>query len=404
MAGKDSIVIAGGGPVGMVAALGLWRAGVPVVVLEAHDEPFEDQRAASLHPPTVEMLASYGLADHIIKEGLISPVYQFRDRPTGELVTAFDLGDLGDELPYPYVVQFEQYKLVELILRLFDEKEGFDVRFSATVTGFAQADDHVMVYARGPDGPQILRASYLIGCDGGRSTVRKSADIDFEGFTYPERFIKIGTYHDFQDGTDFVFRQYFSDPEEWCNLFKVRGKGPPGIWRGVFPTRVDETDAEALSPEGVEARMQRFFPKSETYDIAYCNLYEVHQRVAATLVKNRVLLAGDSAHVNNPIGGMGLNGGIHDAVNLVAKLVKVWKGEAGPELLALYDRQRHKAAVDYTQAQTIQNKKLLEERDPVIRAEHLAALRRTGDDAKQSRAYMRRAALIESLESAAAVT
>ena len=404
MAEKDSIVIAGGGPVGMAAALGLWRAGVPVVVLEALDEPFEDQRAASLHPPTVEMLASLGLADHIIRQGLIAPVYHFRDRATGELVTAFDLGDLRDELPYPYVVQFEQYKLVDLILRLFGGKQGFEVRFSAAVTGFTQADDHVMVFARGPDGPETLRASYLIGCDGGRSTVRTSADIGFEGFTYPERFIKIGTYHDFQDGTDFVFRQYFSDPDEWCNLFKVRGKGPPGIWRGVFPTRLKETDAEALSPEGVEARMQRFFPKPGKYDIAYRNLYEVHQRVAATFTRGRVLLAGDSAHVNNPIGGMGMNGGIHDAVNLVEKLARVWKGEAGPELLDLYSRQRHKAATDYTQAQTIQNKKLLEERDPSIRAKRLAALRRTGEDAQQSRAYMRRAALIDSLESAAAVT
>jgi 3-(3-hydroxy-phenyl)propionate hydroxylase len=404
MAEKDSIVIAGGGPVGMVAALGLWRAGVPVVVLESLDEPFEDQRAASLHPPTVEMLGALGLADHIIKAGLISPVYHFRDRVTGDLVTRFDLGDLRDEIPHPYVVQFEQYKLGELILRLFGEEEGFDVRFSAEVTGFTQADDHVMVTTKGKGGTGTLRASYLIGCDGGRSTIRKLAGIDFEGFTYPERFIKIGTYHDFQDGTDFVFRQYFSDPNEWCNLFKVRGKGPPGIWRGVFPTGADETDEEALSPEGVEARMQRFFPKSGTYDIAYRNLYEVHQLVAATLVKGRVLLAGDSAHVNNPIGGMGMNGGIHDAVNLADKLVKVWKGEAGPELLDLYHRQRHKAATDYTQAQTIQNKKLLEERDPATRAKNLAALRRTGDDAQQSRTYMRRAALIESLESAASVT
>jgi len=404
MTGRDGIVIAGGGPVGMVTALGLWQHGVKVVVLEALDAPFEDQRAASLHPPTVEMLDALGLARDIIAEGLLSPTYHFRDRASQNLVAAFDLGTLAGELRYPFVVQYEQYKLVDLILGLFGGKDGFEVRFATEVTGVTQADDHVAVTARGPDGTETLRAAYLIGCDGGRSTVRKLAEIDFEGFTYPERFIKIGTYHDFTEGTGYVFRNFFSDPNEWCNLFKVRGKGPPGIWRGVFPTRLDETDAEALSPEGVEARMQRFFPKSGEYEIAYRNIYEVHQRVAATFTKGRVLLAGDAAHVNNPIGGMGLNGGIHDAVNLVDKLARVWKGEAGPELLELYTRQRRKAATDYTQAQTIENKRLLDERDPALRRKRLDELRRVGRDPKRSRAYMRRAALIESLESAAAVS
>lgn len=404
MTERDGIVIAGGGPVGMVTALGLWRRGVPVVVLEALDAPFEDQRAASLHPPTMEMLDALGLARDIIPEGLLSPAYHFRDRASQDLVAAFDLGTLAGELRYPFVVQYEQYKLVDLILGLFGGKDGFEVRFSTEVTGFTQADDHVAVTARGPDGTETLRASYLIGCDGGRSTVRKLAEIDFEGFTYPERFIKIGTTHDFADGTGYVFRNFFSDPDEWCNLFKVRGKGPPGIWRGVFPTRLDETDAEALSPEGVEARMQKFFPKSGAYEIAYRNIYEVHQRVAATFNAGRVLLAGDAAHVNNPIGGMGLNGGIHDAMNLVEKLARVWKGEADAGLLDRYTRQRRKAAVDYTQAQTIENKRLLDERDPALRKKRLDALRRVGEDPKQSRAYMRRAALIESLESAAAVS
>lgn len=404
MTERDGIVIAGGGPVGMVTALGLWRRGVPVVVLEALDAPFEDQRAASLHPPTMEMLDALGLARDIIPEGLLSPAYHFRDRASQDLVAAFDLGTLAGELRYPFVVQYEQYKLVDLILGLFGGKDGFEVRFSTEVTGFTQADDHVAVTARGPDGTATLRAAYLIGCDGGRSTVRKLAEIDFEGFTYPERFIKIGTTHDFADGTGYVFRNFFSDPDEWCNLFKVRGKGPPGIWRGVFPTRLDETDAEALSPEGVEARMQKFFPKSGAYEIAYRNIYEVHQRVAATFNEGRVLLAGDAAHVNNPIGGMGLNGGIHDAMNLVEKLARVWKGEADAGLLDRYTRQRRKAAVDYTQAQTIENKRLLDERDPALRKKRLDALRRVGEDPKRSRAYMRRAALIESLESAAAVS
>jgi 3-(3-hydroxy-phenyl)propionate hydroxylase len=305
------------------------------------------------------------------------------------------------------VLQFEQYKLVRKVLALYGDRPGFDVRFSHTVTGLTQHADHVAVAVALPDGARgTIRASWLVGCDGGRSTVRKEAGIDFVGFTYPEKFIKIGTYFDFlaHDGR-VAIRNYFSDPGEWCNLFKVAGEPPkPPIWRFVVPMRVDETDDEAKSHDGMQARLKRFFPRDADYEIAYANIYTVSQRVAATFNKGRVLLAGDAAHVNNPIGGMGLNGGIHDAVNLAPRLAAIWKGEAGPELFDLYTRQRHKAATDFTQAQTIANKKQLEERDPAMRAKRLDELRRVGEDRAAARAYMRRAQLIDSVAAAAAVT
>lgn len=406
MTERDRVVISGGGPVGMVLALALWRRGVPITVLETLDEPFVDQRAASSHPPTIEMLDSLGLAEKIIPEGLIAPIYRFRDRVTGDQVAEFDLGEMKDELKFPFVLQYEQYKLVFKIMALYGGDPDFDVRFSHTVIGLAQADDHVDVtVALGDGSVETIRAAYLVGCDGGRSTVRKTAEIPFEGFTYPELFIKIGTYYDFmQDDPRIAYRNYFSDPEEWCNLFKVNGEDGRPIWRGVFPMRLGETEEQAKRPEALEARLQKFFPKKGEYEIAYANVYTVSQCVAQTLNRGRVLLAGDSAHVNNPIGGMGLNGGVHDAMNLADKLAAVWKGEADASLLDLYTRQRRKAAVDFTQAQTIANKKLMEERDPEIRRRNLAALRQTGEDRDRRRAYMRRAALIESLEAAAAVT
>lgn len=407
MAEKDPVVISGGGPVAMILALALYRAGVPFVALETLFEPFIDQRAASYHPPTIEMLEALGLTDEIIPEGLKSSCYRFHDRVTGEVVVEFDLADLKSEVKYPYVLQYEQYKLVRKILTLHGGKPDFDVRFSHTVTGFTQHADHVEVEVALEDGAsQMIRGSYLVGCDGGRSVVRKAAGIDFVGFTYPELFIKIGTYFDFSEQNDkIVYRNYFSDPDEWCNLFKVNGEPPkPGIWRCVIPMRIGESEAQAKSPAALQARLQRFFPKDSDYEIAYANVYTVSQRVAETFNAGRVLLAGDAAHVNNPIGGMGLNGGIHDAVNLAAKLARVWKGEAAPDLLDLYTRQRHKAAVDFTQTQTIANKKQLEESDPKIRKIRLDELRRIGDDRAASRQYMRRAQLIESLETAATVT
>jgi 3-(3-hydroxy-phenyl)propionate hydroxylase len=155
--------------------------------------------------------------------------------------------------------------------------------------------------------------------------------------------------------------------------------------------------------DGIQRRLQGIHPRSGGYEIPYHALYAVHQRVATTFNKGRVLLAGDAAHVNNPIGGMGMNGGIHDAMNLTAKLADVWFGRAGPEVLDRYTRQRRKAQVDYVQAQTIQNKRSLEEKDPVIRRQHLDELRRISEDVNLHKQFLYRAALIDSLNSANAV-
>ena len=405
MAKDDSnrVVIVGAGPVGMVCALGLSRAGIKVTVLEQEPGPVEDQRAASLHPPTIEMLEKLGVAQDIIPLGLISDKYQIRDRVTGGLVAEFDLSRLADELPFPYVLQYEQYKLTRDISKKYYDEDGFDVRFGRRVTDIRIHGDRVEIDAEGPDGPEKHACGWLIGCDGGRSTVRHAADIPFEGFTYPERFIKIATSFDFQKyRPEYVYRNYLSDPDEWCNLFKVTGKRPPGLWRTIFPTRVDETEEQALHPDAVQARLQKFFPKDGAYDVEYVNVYSVSQRVAASFRKGRVLLAGDSAHVNNPIGGMGMNGGIHDAINLCEKLPQVIRGEADESILDRYSRQRRQVALDYVQAQTIANKKMMEAREPAQRQANFDELRRTAEDPVASKAYMRRAGLVESLKAAAA--
>jgi 3-(3-hydroxy-phenyl)propionate hydroxylase len=321
------------------------------------------------------------------------------------VVAEFDLDRLRDEIRFPFVLQYEQYKLTASIATEYANTDDFDVRFSHNVTGLTQDADGVEIEVASPSGTERIRADYVIGCDGGRSTVRKLADIEFEGFTYPEKFIKIATTFEFETvNSNLCFRNYFSDPREWCNLFKVRGESPGGLWRAIFPIPDDEDETTALSPGRIEARLQKFFPKAGPYHVEYVNLYAVHQRVAATFRKGRIMLAGDSAHANNPIGGMGMNGGIHDGINLADKLAKVIHGEADDDLLDLYSRQRRHAAVKYVQAQTIANKKLMEERDPAVRATNFDELRRTAENAETAKAYMRRAALFDSLRDAAAVT
>jgi 3-(3-hydroxy-phenyl)propionate hydroxylase len=399
------VVIVGAGPVGMVCALALNRRGIPVTVFEQEPAPVKDQRAASIHPPTLELLDALGVTRKIIPLGLISPKYRFHDRVMQDVVAEFDLDRMRDEFAFPFVLQYEQYKLTASIAAEYANADDFDVRFSHCVTGITQHADHVDVEVSSDTGQERLGASYVIGCDGGRSTIRRLADIAFEGFTYPEKFIKIATTFDFGAvNKNIVFRNYFSDPEEWCNLFKVRGESPGGLWRAIFPLRNDEDEDEALAPDRIEQRLQKFFPRAGRYEIAYVNVYGVSQRVAGTFRKGRILLAGDAAHVNNPIGGMGMNGGIHDAVNLADKLARVILEGAGEDLLDLYDRQRRHAAVEYVQAQTIANKRLMEERNPAVRRANFDELRRTADDPEQARRYMRRAALLDSLTTANAVT
>jgi 3-(3-hydroxy-phenyl)propionate hydroxylase len=400
------VVIVGAGPVGMVCALALNRSGIPVTVLEQEPAPVEDQRAATIHPSTLEMLDALGVTQKIMPLGMISTTYRFHDRVNRTVVAEFDLDRLRDELAFPFVLQYEQYKLTASIAAEYADAGDFDVRFSHSVTGLRETADAVEIEYASPDGPGRIAADYVVGADGGRSTIRKLAGIEFEGFTYPEKFIKIATSFDF--GTvnrDLALRNYFSDPDEWCNLFKVTGKKhPPGLWRAIFPVSNEEPDEVTLSPERIEARLQKFFPKPGRYEVEYVNVYPVSQRVAAVFRKGRVLLAGDSAHVNNPIGGMGMNGGIHDGINLADKLASVIKGEATEELLDLYSRQRHHAAVKYVQAQTIANKKMMEERDPAVRARNFDELRRIAEDPVMAKAYMRRAALYDSLRDANAVT
>src|SRR5581483_1849088 len=169
MAAGDNarVIVVGAGPVGMVCALALNRRGVPVTVFEQEPAPVEDQRAASLHPSTLEMLHELGVTEQIIPLGLISSAYRFHDRVTGSVVAEFDLGLMRDEYRYPYVLQYEQYKLTASIAAEYGNSGDFDVRFSHTVTGLTEKADGIEVEVTSPSGVEKLRADYVIGCDGG---------------------------------------------------------------------------------------------------------------------------------------------------------------------------------------------------------------------------------------------
>src|SRR5215467_1886043 len=398
------ILIAGGGPVGCIAALALARQGIPVHVLEAQARVDDSPRAATTHAATLEMLAELGLVDEVIRRGLIEPKFRIWDRASREIIAEFDFAVLKDDTRFPYVVQCEQHKLANMAIEQLRRLAHARVDFSSRVTSLQQFDDRVDAVVEDVRGTRKISGSYLIGADGGRSTVRKALGIAFEGYTHPERFLVLTTPFSFDAEYSQCSRNYFSDPDEWCALFKVTGDDGGGLWRVLFPTRLDESDEQALDADAVEERLQKFFPKFGRYPVVHRNLYNVHQRVAASFGKGRVFLAGDCAHVNNPLGGLGLNFGIHDALELSTLLGRVLRGEGPARILDQYDCFRRPLNIEYVQQQTIANKRRLEEKDLGIRAKNNEGLRRTAADPVAHRAYLLRASLIDSVRRRAAAT
>jgi 3-(3-hydroxy-phenyl)propionate hydroxylase len=267
-----------------------------------------------------------------------------------------------------------------------------EVFLGMSVVGLEQDEKQVTVTA----GERRFVADYVIGADGGRSTVRKLLGIEFEGYTWPERFLVVTTKFDFAAALGCCNRAYMADPAEWTNLFKVAGDDLTGRWRAVFNTRADESDEEALSDAAVSARLARIYVPEGERDYLHLNLYNVHQRVAKHFRRGRVFLCGDAAHVNNPIGGLGLNSGIHEAWDLADLLDKVIRRETDEESLDTYEARRRPLNIEYVQEQTVANKRRLEERDPAQRARRFDELRATAADPARHKAFLMKASLLES--------
>jgi 3-(3-hydroxy-phenyl)propionate hydroxylase len=391
-------LIAGAGPVGMVSALVLGHAGVAVTLLEGASALSMDLRASTFHPPTLDMLDRFGLSKTIVPQGLVARYTQQRDRHEG-VIAQFDMELLKNDTAHPFRLQCEQWKLTEAIAQQLKAMPHVKVLFDTKVESVSQTADGVQMVAQCQGETLRLQGDYLIGADGAWSAVRRSAEIEFEGFTYPERFLVLSTDFEFADHLpQLSYVNYCSDPKEWCVLLRV-----PTLWRVLFPTRPDESDEAVMTDEAVQARLQNLLPQAQPYKTIHRTLYKVHQRVARQFRRGRILLAGDSAHINNPLGGMGMNGGVHDAFNLCEKLLAVIQQGQDESLLDRYERQRRTIAIEYINASTARNKQEIEERDPVQRKKTQDALRATAADPAAARAYLRKTSMLDALERAQAI-
>jgi 3-(3-hydroxy-phenyl)propionate hydroxylase len=389
---EDRVLIAGAGPVGLVAAAHLARSGVPVTVFEQGRDLSEESRASTFHPPTLDMLDELGAAAPLIAQGLKAPTFQYRSKKHG-LLAEFDFAAIADATQHPYRLQCEQSKLTRILYDGMRDHPNFDLQFGCVVKAVEQNDGAVEVtIAR--DG-QIEKRSgrYLIGADGASSAVRRALGIEFEGFTWPDRLLVVSTPFDFFGiipGLSSV--SYVADPQRWYFLLQI-----PGLWRAMFLVNEDGTDERVQTPEFAQSLMAGVVPGITGYEIDHITLYKVHQRVAKTFRLGRAFLIGDAAHINNPLGGMGMNGGIHDAVNLAERLGKVWRGEAPESELDRFDKQRRLVTLEYIQKYTIQNKKNLESSGD----DFGDSLRAIAADRTRTREYLLRVSMIASLARAA---
>ncbi len=397
----NPILIAGAGPVGCTLALFLAQNDIPVILLEAQDSLPQDLRASTFHPPTLDMLAKLDLVEDMLSVGLKVDNYQYRDRRTNE-IAKFDLSVLEGATGHPYRLQCEQYKMTQIVVDKLEAFPHAQVRMGTRMKGYSEVDGGIEALVQNADGEELVKCDYLVGCDGANSVVRQASGVEFEGMTYPERFLVASTTFDFGDyfeGLSMV--NYVSDPDEWCVILKTAG-----LWRVLVPTPIEEDDARFLTDEFIQDRLHRLAKNDVDFDVHHRTLYRVHQRVAKTYqARDRVLIAGDAAHVNNPLGGMGMNGGVQDAINLAEKLVQIInKGGDRQDLLALYSRQRRGICTQFIQEHTMKNKALMEATDEATQVKRQAKFMKACSDPVLARAFVMETSMINCVRDSYLIT
>lgn len=396
-------IVVGAGPVGCVATAMLASSGIDVTLLEAAPELPRELRASTFHPATLDLLDRFGVVGEMIGRGLIAPRFAYRDRRQG-VVAEFDLTVLADVTDHPFRLQCEQFKLCEIMLERFRSMANVTVRFGAEVLGAVDHGDSASAQlATG----ETMAADAVVAADGAASAVRKSLGLGFDGMTYEDRYLVLSTPFEMADHLDdLAYVNYISDPDEWLVLLRTRD-----LWRALFPVGDNETDAEALSDESAQRRLQGIVALDEPYKVAHRTIYRVHQRVADRFLVGRVVLMGDAAHINNPLGGMGMNGGIHDAMLLGASLAAVLRGDMEADRLAHHAELRQTLSIEYVRRHTHENAESLAAPDGAARQRALDQMAARAADPEAARAYMLQASMInavaamsDELEEAGAIT
>ncbi|MCA0919968.1 FAD-dependent oxidoreductase [Pseudooceanicola nanhaiensis] len=395
---QTDVIIAGAGPVGQYMALQLVEAGYDVTLVEAGTEPVIDFRASTFHAPTLDMLDEVGVGAPLIARGRICRDWEVRLHPTGDRAL-FDMAAIEGETAHPYRLQCEQWELQD-ILRQKLTGRCTEV-MGTSVTGFEQDDDGVTVHIEGPEGPGLLRGRFLIGCDGARSAVRHALGFGFEGETYPETTYLTTTQFPFQDHIEGLSSVAYCWWQDGGNFSLLR---MADTWRVSIYMVDGIPPEEQLRPEAVQKTLHRILDIPGDFELGMePRPYRVHMRMADSYVAGRVVLAGDSAHLNSPVGGMGLNGGLHDARELMRALAPALDGADHGPLLARYDRRRRPIARDEIIVQADKARARMREKDPSKRLDLLKDLQAIAADPVRLKAHLMESSMITTLRRSEAV-
>lgn len=392
------VIIIGAGPVGTFAAYCLAEYGIETLVLESESTCETDMRASTFHPSTLKYLDNLNLADELIEKGLKAPIFQYRIRSTDE-VLEFNLQELDDVLDFPFRLQCEQYKFARMLAGKLDHHRHSSVLFNRKLINFSEVNNKVTLDVDHHGTSEQYQCDYLIGADGANSIVRRNLGIEFSGFTYEEKFFTLSTQKPLENYfSNLSYVNYVSDPEEWFVLLKA-----PSAWRILVPVPQTLDDKAIKSNDYVSDIFTRVLNSYDPIETIHRTIYRVHQRVVNKMRYGRIMLAGDSAHLNNPLGGFGMNGGLHDAWNLAEKLDGIINHKKDEDLLNLYDRQRRTVMNDFIQKQTIRNKKMIEETGDASYSSEWMRMRNLHENENERRDYMLRQSMTQSLINEAAI-
>ena len=394
-----AVLICGAGPVGLVAGLKLALAGIETLVIDKESQVSSDFRASTFHPPTLEMLDELDLTQDLLAEGLVSPTWQIRQHESHDKAL-FDLNVLKNDTHYPFRLQCEQRVLTRLADAKAQSTPNLQVQYGCELTELVQDAKGVTASINTAQGPQKIHAQYLIAADGARSICRKLTGMTFSGETYPETSILATTAFKFEE----VLPELSNVNYVWCKEGTFSLLRLPDIWRCSLYADSDETIEQALEPAAIEKKLQRIVPRSAPYEVIEIRPYRIHRRLIDNYRAGKVIFAGDAAHLTSPSGGMGMNGGIHDAVNLSDKLIAIFRQGASDNLLDLYTPQRRPVAEEEILAQSHTNRMRMQRRDPVWRATEMRRLQALIANPQAHREHLLKSSMISGLAKAAAVT
>lgn len=335
MANAETVAIVGAGPVGLITALGLAKSGVAVTVLERAKGIVPSPRAIVYHWACLEGLNELGLLDDALDAGFSKQDYSYIEFATGERID-FSLDVLNDRTKFPYNLHLGQDALAEIALRKLKAYPNVTIHWGVKVTDIQQDDTGVSIEAEGAEGVLHFRAGWLVGADGAQSIVRTKLGLEFEGFTWPKRFVAANIHLDFSR-YGFARTTFLIDAVYGSIIVKLDKND---LWRVTFSEDLE------LPEEGIPERLKKFLeviiPGVTDYKVDAYAPYRMHQRSATQFRVGRVLLAGDAAHATNPCGGLGLVGGLFDVYALYGPLAAVAQGRATDEVLDKYAEDRRR--------------------------------------------------------------